>query len=125
MDFKAIEKKYKPMQMWAWNEKLISDYTVQHVEEIEKSGFGSFCINAQSGLATRYLGDEWHRNISAAVTQAKECGLCVWVCDEYGSPSGSGNGTINSAGLDFQQKFLRCKAGEATNDRTIIYKDGL
>jgi hypothetical protein len=124
MDFKAIEKKYKPMQMWAWNEKLISDYTVQHVEEIEKSGFGSFCINAQSGLATRYLGDEWHRNISAAVTQAKECGLCVWVCDEYGSPSGSGNGTINSAGLDFQQKFLRCEAGEATNDRTIIYKDG-
>lgn len=124
MSFKSIEKEYKPMQMWAWNEKLIPDYTAQHVEEIHKSGFGSFCINAQSGLATRYMGDDWFRNISTAISQANSSDLSVWVCDEYGIPSGSANGVVNSSGLEFQQKFLRCESGEGTNNRTIIYKDG-
>ena len=124
MDFKSIEKKYKPQQMWSWNEKLIPDYTIQHIEEIQKNGFGSFCISAQSGLSTRYMGDDWFRNVSAAISQAKVSDLSVWICDEYGAPSGSANGVINSMGLEFQQKFLRCESGESTNDRTIVYKDG-
>lgn len=124
MDYKTIENEYKPLQMWAWNEKLSTDYTLQHIEAMNTAGLGGFCINAQSGLATRYMGDEWFRNISAAITQAKEAGLSVWISDENGSPSGSGNGVVNSAGLEYQQKFLRCESGEGTNDRTIIYKDG-
>lgn len=124
MDFKAIENKYKPLQMWAWNEKLNTTDTQMHVETIGSAGFGAFCLNAQSGLETRYMGDEWFRNVSAAITRAKELGLSIWVSDENGFPSGSGNGAVNSAGLDYQQKFLCCEVGESTNDRTIICKDG-
>ena len=124
MDFKAIENKYKPLQMWAWNEKLSTTDTQMHVETIGSAGFGAFCLNAQSGLETRYMGDEWFRNVSAAITGAKELGLSIWISDENGFPSGSANGTVNSAGLDYQQKFLCCEVGESTNDRTIICKDG-
>ncbi len=124
MNFEAIENKYKPLQMWAWNEKLSTSNTQTHVEAISSAGFGAFCLNAQCGLETRYMGDEWFRNVSSAITCAKELGLSVWISDENGFPSGSGNGIVNSAGLEHQQKFLCCESGESTNDRTIICKDG-
>lgn len=124
MDFKTIENKYKPLQMWAWNEKLSITDTQTHIDAIDSADFGAFCLNAQCGLETRYMGDEWFRNVSSAIVRAKELGLSVWISDENGFPSGSGNGIVNSAGLENQQKILCCEAGESTNDRTIICKDG-
>ena len=124
MDFKAIENKYKPFQMWAWNEKLSTTDTQMHIDTINSAGFGAFCLNAQSGLETRYMGDEWFRNVSSAIIRTKELGLSVWISDENGFPSGSANGAVNSLGLEYQQKFLCCEVGESTNDRTIICKDG-
>ncbi len=124
MDFKTIENKYKPLQMWAWNEKPNAQYTQSHIDTIKSLGFGGICIGAQSGLTSRYMGDEWFRNLSSALSSVKDCGLSVWVSDENGFPSGSGNGAVNSSGIEYQQKFLRCETGENTNDKTIICKDG-
>lgn len=124
MDFKAFSNSSRPIHMWAWNDKLNTNITAQHIESIAQSGFGGFCINAQSGLSTRYMGDEWFRNISVAISKASEKNLEVWISDENGFPSGTANGAVNFAGIEFQQKFLRCEAGEKSNDRTIISKDG-
>ena len=124
MDFKQIKNSFKPLHMWSWNDKLNTEYTNEHTEAIKDFGFGSVCIHAQSGLQTRYMGDEWFRNIGTAFSMAEKSDIEVWVCDENGYPSGSGNGAVNSAGIEFQQKFLCCEAGEKTNDRTIICKDG-
>ena len=124
MDFKLIENEYLPLQLWAWNEKLNSEYTVQHIKSVNKAGLGGFCISAQSGLSTRYKGDEWFRNINSALDEAKELDLSVFISDEYGYPSGSVNDSANSLPLEYQQKFLCCEPGECTNDRTIVYKDG-
>lgn len=117
-------KKARPILMWAWNDKLNTEFTSGHVSLIAKSGFGGFCIRAEGGLMTRYMGDEWFRNISAAISSASQNSLEVWICDDYGYPSGTGNGTINLMGTQYQQKFLRCEPGDKTNDRTIISKDG-
>ena len=124
MDFKQIPKNSRPLHFWAWNDKLNTDFTAEHIDLINGCGFGGFCISAQSGLMSRYMGGEWFRNISTAITKAAENNLEVWICDENGSPSGTGNGVVNSAGIEFQQKFLRCEPGEKSNDRTIICKDG-
>lgn len=124
MNFKVLENEYKPLQLWAWNEKLSSEYTIQHTHCVNSSGLGGFCISAQSGLSTRYMGDEWFRNMNSAIAEAKRLGLSVFISDEHGYPTGSGNGFANSLSLENQQKFLRFEPGEGTNDRTIVYKDG-
>ncbi len=124
LDFKLNQFQGKPLKMWAWNEKLNTGYIQSHISRITQAGYGSFCICADGGLESKYMGDEWMRTLASAIEKAKENSLQVWVSDEFGSFSGCGNGTVNSAGLEYQQKFLRCEAGSATNDYTIICKDG-
>lgn len=124
MDIKPIKNTYKPLHMWLWNEKLNTDYIREHIGVISSSGFGGFCINAQSGLDSKYMGSAWMRNIGVAISCAQERGLDVWICDENGEPSGCGNGSVVSAGLEYQHKILRCEPGEKSNDRTIITKNG-
>ncbi len=124
MDFKLDQFQFRPHKMWAWNEKLNTGYIQSHISRIAQAGYGSFCICADGGLENKYMGDEWMRTLASAIEKAKENSLEVWVSDEFGSFSGCGNGTVNSSGLEYQQKFLCCEVGNSTNDFTIICKDG-
>ncbi len=124
MDFKRVDKKYRPLLEWLWNDKLFSKETAAKAALAEEGGFGGYIIRASCGLETAYMGDEWFRNISAAVEEARNREMQVWICDENGCPSGFGNGSVNGSGLEYQQKFLRMETGEPTNDRTIVCKDG-
>lgn len=124
LDFKLNQFQGKPLKMWAWNEKLNTGYIQSHISRIVEAGYGSFCICADGGLESKYMGDEWMRSVASAIEKAKENSLGIWISDEFGSFSGSGNGAVNSLGLEYQQKFLRCEAGNTTNDFTIVCKDG-
>lgn len=124
MDFKKIDNKYRFVPFWSWNEKLSTDETARQIDVMEKAGIGGFIMHARGGLETAYMGDEWFRNISVGIDEAKERGMKAWAYDENGWPSGFGAGIISGKGLDFQQKFLRMESGAPTNDRTIVYKDG-
>ena len=124
LDFKLNQFQSKPLKMWAWNEKLNTGYIQSHIPRIAEAGYGSFCICADGGLESKYMGDEWMRSVASAVETARENSLNIWVSDEFGSFSGYGNGAVNSLGLEYQQKFLRCEAGSTTNDFTIVCKDG-
>ena len=124
MEFKPGQFEYRPHKIWAWNEKLNTADVKEHISRIADAGFGSFAVCARMGLQTKYQGDIWTRNITSSVEMAEELGLSVWVSDDFGTPSGSAFGTVNSLGLEYQQKFLRCGIGEISNDRTIICKDG-
>ena len=124
LDFKLDLFKGKPLKMWAWNEKLNTGYIQSHISRIVEAGYGSFCICADGGLENKYMGDEWMRSVASAIEKAKENSLGIWISDEFGSFSGSGNGAVNSLGLEYEQKFLRCEAGNTTNDFTIVCKAG-
>lgn len=124
LNFKLDHFQGKPLKMWAWNEKLNTGYIQNHISRIAEAGYGSFCICADGGLESKYMGDEWMRFVASAIEKAKENSLNIWISDEFGSFSGCGNGAVNSAGLEYQQKFLRCEAGSTTTDFTIICKDG-
>ncbi len=124
MDFKNIDNKYRFTPIWSWNEKLNISETKRQIELLKQSGMGGFIIHARDGIKSAYMGDEFFRNITQSINDADSSGMNCWICDENGFPSGSGGGIVNSKGLDYQQKFLRMEAGEKTNDRTIICKDG-
>jgi len=124
MDFKNIDKKYRPIPFWSWNEKLSTEETERQIDIMDKAGIGGYFMHARGGLETKYMGEEWFRNITVGVEEGKKRNMQAWAYDENGWPSGFGNGSVNANGIDYQQKYLRCEAGEKTNDRTIIQKDG-
>ena len=124
MNFKTIDKKYRPIPFWSWNDKLNTDETVRQIGIMDSIGIGGYFMHARGGLLTPYMGEEWFDNVAVSVEEGKKRGMQPWAYDENGWPSGFGNGIVNGHGLDFQQKYLRYEAGDKTNARTIISKDG-
>ncbi len=118
MDFKQVDKRYRPIPFWSWNEKLDPEETAGQVHKMDKAGMGGFFMHARGGLQTQYMGEEWFDNISAAVEAAGETGMRPWAYDENGWPSGFGSGIVNGMGIEYQQKYLRMSDTEHP-DRAI------
>ena len=124
IEFKSIDKKYRPAPFWSWNEKLSTDETLFQIEEMEKQGMGGFFMHARGGLQTEYMGDEWFENVRACIEKCKENGMLPWAYDENGWPSGFGSGKVNVKGVEYQQKYLRFEKVEKITDTTIANIDG-
>jgi len=107
MDFKNIDKKYRPVPFWSWNEKLNVPETLRQVGLMDDVGIGGFFMHARGGLQTEYMGEEWFENVAACVDEAEKRGMHAWAYDENGWPSGFGGGVVNGKGVKYQQKYLR------------------
>ena len=122
MDFKNVDKKYRPVPFWSWNEKLTTEQTKWQIDEMNDVGIGGFFMHARGGLQTEYMGEEWFENVAASIEAAKELGMHAWAYDENGWPSGFGGGAVNGLGEKYQQKYLRYTE-EKDHDK-FIYNDG-
>ena len=109
MDFKKVDKKYRPVPFWSWNERLRPEETRRQIAMLDEAGMGGFFMHARGGLQTPYMGEEWFENVSAAIDEANKRGMHAWAYDENGWPSGFGNGLVNGRGVAYQQKYLRVK----------------
>ena len=107
MDLERVDKKYRPVPFWSWNEKLDPEETRRQVALMDEAGIGGFFMHARGGLTTPYMGEEWFQNVEAAVDEAEKRGMHAWAYDENGWPSGFGGGIVNGLGLAYQQKYLR------------------
>ncbi len=123
MDFKKVEKHYRPIPFWSWNDKLCVDETARQVRVMDKAGMGGFFMHARGGLQTEYMGDEWFDNVASAVKTATDCGMRPWAYDENGWPSGFGNETVTGLGVAYQQKYLRMES-KPEHTETTICKSG-
>lgn len=123
MDFKNVSKKYRPIPFWSWNEKLNVDETINQVEMMDKAGMGGYFMHARGGLQTKYMGEEWFKNVEAAIKRGNEFGMRPWAYDENGWPSGFGNGVVNGMGVEYQQKYLRME-DTLEHTETHIAKNG-
>lgn len=107
MDFKSVDKKYRPIPFWSWNEKLEVKETAEQIRMMDEAGIGGYFMHARGGLLTDYMGEEWFENVSVAINEGKKRGMGAWAYDENGWPSGFGNGVVTGKGLEYQQKYLR------------------
>ncbi len=119
MDFKQVDKKYRPIPFWSWNERLNTEETKDQVHKMEKAGIGGFFMHARGGLQTAYMGEEWFDNVSAAIEAAQQTGMRPWAYDENGWPSGFGGGMVNGMGIEYQQKYLRMSDSPVPPERFI------
>lgn len=113
MDFKSVDKKYRPIPFWSWNEKLEVDETLRQTALMDEAGMGGYFMHARGGLQTEYMGEEWFENVAACVNDAKARGMHAWAYDEDGWPSGFGGGKVNGKGEKYWQKYLRVRPAGA------------
>ena len=123
MDFKTVEKKYRPVPFWSWNSKLDTEETKRQIEIMDKAGMGGYFMHARGGLVTEYMGEEWFDNISVGIEEGNKRGMQPWAYDENGWPSGFGNGEVSGLGENYQQKFLRFDKNVECSDKTICVID--
>ena len=113
MDFKHVDKKYRPIPFWSWNEKLETEETRRQVRIMNDAGIGGYFMHARGGLITEYMGEEWFDNVHAACDEGAKLGMHSWAYDENGWPSGFGGGKVNGLGIEYQQKHLHIKKADA------------
>ena len=82
MDFKTVDKKYRPIPFWSWNEKLDTEETKRQVRLMDEAGIGGYFMHARGGLLTEYMGEEWFDNVKAAVEEGTDRGMHSWAYDE-------------------------------------------
>jgi len=93
-----------PSIFWKWNDRLDSQVIARQVREFYQWGLRSFLIHPMpddfrkedfhGGMTTPYLSPSFFRSIRAAVDQAADLGMEVWIYDEAGWPSGQAGGLI-------------------------------
>ena len=113
MDFKNIDKKYRPVPFWSWNEKLRAEESVRQTVLMDEVGIGGYFMHARGGLQTEYMGEEWFENVAACIDECNKRGMHAWAYDENGWPSGFGGGKVNGKGEKYWQKYLRIRPVDA------------
>ena len=72
---KEVEKIYRCIPFWSWNDELDEQGLVDQVEWMNENGVGGFFMHARGGLKTEYLGEKWFSCIKACCEKAEELGM--------------------------------------------------
>ena len=107
---KQVEKKYRCIPFWSWNDTLDKNQLVKQVEWMNEKGVGGFFMHARGGLKTEYLGKEWFEAIDACSKRAEELGMEAYAYDENGWPSGFVGGKLLED-IENHDRYLTCKEG--------------
>ena len=108
LDLKLFENptaEYRGAPFWAWNCELDLSELLRQADCLKEMGFGGFHMHTRSGMATKYLSDEYMRLIKACTEKAKENGMLAWLYDEDRWPSGAAGGYVTSD-VRFAQRRL-------------------
>jgi len=118
---KEVEKIYRPVPFWSWNDTLDKDELVRQVEWMNDHGIGGFFMHARGGLKTEYLGKEWFEAIDACAKRAKELGMEAYAYDENGWPSGFAGGKLLED-IENHDRYLTYSFGEYDPDAMVSYE---
>ncbi len=118
---KEVEKIYRPVPFWSWNDTLDKDELVRQVEWMNDHGIGGFFMHARGGLKTEYLGKEWFEAIDSCAKRAKELGMEAYAYDENGWPSGFAGGKLLED-IENHDRYITYSFGEYDPDAMVSYE---
>jgi hypothetical protein len=95
---------YRPAPLWVWNDDMNEERIRQQLKELKLHGFGGAFIYPRPGLVTPYLGEEWFALWSAALDEAEQLDLKLYIYDENSYPSGFAGGHVPSELPDCAEK---------------------
>ena len=117
---KQVEKIYRSVPFWSWNDTLDKDELVRQVEWMNDVGIGGFFMHARGGLKTEYLGKKWFECVDACAKRAKELGMEAYAYDENGWPSGFAGGKLLED-IENHDRYLTYSFGEHDGDAYVSY----
>lgn len=104
--FKDPPRRYGPVPFWFLNEKLDAERLKWQVRQMESQHVFGAVMHARPGLVTPYLSEEWFAAIAAILEQARECGMEMWIYDEYPWASGMAEYRVPKLHPDFRIRAL-------------------
>ena len=92
--FQNPTSEYRGAPFWAWNTKLRKEELCEQIDCFREMGFGGFFMHSRSGMATRYLGEEFLSRVQDCIAYAEENEMKAYLYDEDRWPSGSAGGYV-------------------------------
>ena len=92
--FQNPTAQYRAAPFWSWNCKLDKNLLTEQIEILKEMGFGGFNMHSRSGMATKYLGDEFMQRIEDCCRKAESENMLAWLYDEDRWPSGLAGGYV-------------------------------
>ena len=117
---KQVEKIYRCIPFWSWNDELDEQGLVDQVEWMNENGVGGFFMHARGGLKTEYLGEKWFDCIKACSEKAEELGMEAYAYDENGWPSGFVGGKLLED-IENHDKYITYNIGAYDEKADVSY----
>ena len=92
--FANPSSEYRGAPFWAWNGTLDKDELLRQIEVFKEMGLGGFHMHVRSGMATKYLSDEFMDLVAACRDKAEAEKMLCWLYDEDRWPSGAAGGYV-------------------------------
>ncbi len=92
--FRAPTSEYRGTPFWAWNGKMEKDELLRQINVFKDMGLGGFHMHVRSGMATKYLSDEFMELTKACRDEAEKLDMLCWLYDEDRWPSGAAGGYV-------------------------------
>ena len=103
--FKNPTSEYRGTPFWAWNCKLDKEELLRQIEVFKEMGFGGYHMHVRTGMATKYLSEEFMDLIKSCIQKGKEKEMLSYLYDEDRWPSGSAGGMVTK-NEEYRQRFL-------------------
>lgn len=104
--FQNPTSEYRATPFWAWNCELEEEELLWQIEQLKQMGFGGFHMHTRSGMATKYLSDEFMDLIHSCTQKAKQEDMLAWLYDEDRWPSGAAGGYVTKTPEYRQRRML-------------------
>ncbi len=109
LDMKLFENptaEYRGTPFWAWNCELEEDELIRQIDCLKEMGMGGFHMHTRSGMATKYLSDEFMHLVKSCVNKAKKENMLAWLYDEDRWPSGAAGGYVTNTPQFRERKLV-------------------
>jgi hypothetical protein len=97
---------YGPEPYYSLDGRLDKTVVSRDLDRIKALGFRAVTVQAGRGMPFRYLSDEYLQFFRLFVEAAKERGLCVWIVDDAGYPSGFAGGEFTELKPELRMQAL-------------------
>lgn len=104
--FKNPSCEYRGAPFWAWNCKLNKRLLETQIEYFKEMGLGGFHMHSRTGLATKYLGEEFMELVKVCVDKAEKENMLAWLYDEDRWPSGAAGGLVTKDAVYRERKLV-------------------
>ncbi len=123
--FKNPASEYRGTPFWAWNCELDQDMLMRQIEYLKKMGFGGFHMHSRSGMATKYLSEDFMKLVKACRDKAEREHMLAWLYDEDRWSSGSAGGYVTKTKKHRQKKLVISETPVAFADRETGHENAL